>query len=123
MYFFDNTFDLFIFTKIFFQTLKPHKMSYTVSQQINSINENNYDDDITVTDIPNGHFPAVTGNSITEGTTTRAVTVEILPLEQAPGGTMHCNTGLFKKSDDESAVQVKVMQDGKEVATNTQNYN
>ncbi|MEM1319181.1 MAG: hypothetical protein AAGG75_02935 [Bacteroidota bacterium] len=94
-----------------------------VSQALNHINENNYDDDITVTDLAKGYFPAVTNNVLSSDGGTRDITVTILPLEQAPGGTMSTNTGLFVRNADENAVKVVVMQDDKEVASNTTNYN
>ena len=42
-----------------------------VSQVLNHINENNYDDDITVTYIPPHNFIAVTASSISNGADTR----------------------------------------------------
>lgn len=95
----------------------------TVSQQLNNVNENFYDDDITITDIPQGNFPAVIANNLAEGSTTREISVSIMPLEQAPGGTMNCNPGIFSKGDSESAVKVTVKDmNGSELATNTTNY-
>lgn len=93
-----------------------------VSQQFNHINENNYDDDISITDIPQGHFLAVTANKLADGSNTREIHVMIMQLEQSPGGTMQCNPGLYIKGADETAVKVTVTQDGQEVATNTTNY-
>ena len=94
----------------------------TVSQRINHINENSYDDDITVTDVPKGYFLAPTGNSIPHGSTTREIRIDIFPLEQAPGGTRTINTGLFVRQQDETEIKVTVYQDGNEQATNTQAY-
>lgn len=93
-----------------------------VSQVINHINDNAYDDDITVTDVPDRHFLAVTANSIAEGSTTREITVELFPLEQAPGGTRTVNSGLFIRKDGETAIKVTVSQDGRTLAENTTDY-
>ena len=93
-----------------------------VSQQLNHIQENQYDDDITVSGLPTGYFPAVTGITLPEGATTREISVQLLPLEQQRESTMVVNSGLYVKSPDETAVKVTVSQDGKEVAENTQNY-
>ena len=96
----------------------------TVSQHINSINpnENTYDDDITVTDVPKGEFLAVTSNSLPDGSSTREITVELMPLEQAPGGTRTTNTGLFIRQDGETAMKVTVSRNGTTLADNTTNY-
>lgn len=94
----------------------------TVSQVLNHVNDNNYDDDITVTDVPKGYFLAVVANSIQEGASTREVIVDIMQLEQGPGGTRNINTGLFIIRPNEREVKVTVTQDGKELAENTQAY-
>ena len=94
----------------------------TVSQVLNHINENNYDDDITVTDIPLHNFIAVTAVSYDEGNSTRDIRVDVLPLEQEDRSTQTTNSGLFVRREGETAVKVTVYQDGKELATNTQNY-
>lgn len=94
----------------------------TVTQDLNHVNDNTYEDEVTITDIPKGYFPAATGNSLPEGSSTREVRVDILPLEQSPGGTMHTNPGLYVKGADETAVKVTVYEDGKVMAENTQNY-
>lgn len=93
-----------------------------VSQKLNHVNDQNYDDDITATDVPKGHFLAVTNITLPEGSDTREITVELLPLEQAPGGTRTVNSGLFVRRDGEKAVKVTVSQDGKELASNTTDY-
>lgn len=93
-----------------------------VSQVINHINENSYDDDITVTDVPKGQFLALTSNSIAEGATTREMTIELMDLEQAPGGTRTTNSGLFVRKDGETAIKVTVRRDGQDLAENTTNY-
>lgn len=93
-----------------------------VSQSLNNINEQNFDDDVTVTDVPSGHFPAIINVNLPDGSTTREITVEILQLEQSQGGTLTTNSGLYVKSPDETAVKVTVKQNGKEVASNVQNY-
>lgn len=96
----------------------------TVSQQINFVIPENkaYDDDITVTDVPAGQFLAVTANMIPVGASTREVTVTLMPMEQAPGGTRTINTGLFVRQDGETAIKVTVERDGTKLAENTTNY-
>ena len=93
-----------------------------VSQVLNHINDNSYDDDITVTDIPSHIFLAVTGMTYDEGNSTRDITVELLPLEQEDRSTQTTNSGLFVRQEGETAVKVTVYQEGKELASNTQNY-
>jgi hypothetical protein len=93
-----------------------------VSQQLNHINDHNYDDDIFITGIPKGYFPAVTDISISTGSKTRKISVELLPLEQAEGGAMNVNSGLFIRKSDEEEVSITVSQDGKALASNTMRY-
>ena len=96
----------------------------TVSQHINSVNpdDKTYDDDITVTDVPQGQFLALTSISIADGATTREMTVELMDLEQAPGGTRTINSGLFVRQDGETAIKVTVSRDGSALAENTTDY-
>ena len=94
----------------------------TVSQVLNHINDNNYDDDITVTDIPPGNFIAVTGMFFDPDTGTREIRVDILPFEQEQRSTQTINSGLFVRQDGEDKVKVTVYQDGKELASNIQAY-
>ena len=93
-----------------------------VSQVINHINDNSYDDDITVTDVPKGQFLALTSNSIADGATTREMTIELMDLEQAPGGTRTTNSGLFVRKNGETAIKVTVSRDGSILAENTTDY-
>ena len=93
-----------------------------VSQVINHINDQNYDDDITVTDIPRGNFIAVTGNMYDPETTLRDIRVDILPFEQEDRSTQTINSGLFVRQEDETGIKATVYQDGKELASNTQKY-
>ncbi len=93
-----------------------------VSQVLNHISDNNYDDDITVTDIPPHNFIAVTANVFVPGETIRNIRVEIIPLELESRSTQTVNSGLFVRQEGEIAVKATVYQDGKALATNTQNY-
>jgi len=93
-----------------------------VSQVLNHINENNYDDDITVTEIPKGHFIAVTGMVFDPSTSTRDIRVELLPLEQENRSTQTTNSGLFVRQEGEDQVKATVFQDNREMASNTQKY-
>ena len=95
----------------------------TVSQKLNHLNENNYDDDITVTDVPKGQFIAVTSVTLPDGSATREITVTLMPMPIADGGTKTTNSGLWVKQDSETAVKVTVVNtDGQEQCTNTTNY-
>ncbi|MEL6863478.1 MAG: hypothetical protein AAFP19_03620 [Bacteroidota bacterium] len=94
-----------------------------VSQNIVHINENSYEDEITVTDVPNGHFIAVISNTApAEGSTQREMVVSIMPLEMENQGTQTTNSGLFVKTADETSIKVTVQQDGKSLADNVQSY-
>ena len=93
-----------------------------VSQKLNHINEENYDDDITVTDVPKGWFLAVTANTINPGDSIRQMSVVLMELEQSDGGTMTTNSGLYIRQKGEEAVKATVTQNGKEVASNTTKY-
>lgn len=97
-------------------------MSMTCSQRITNINENSYDDDITVTNIPMGHFIAVIGNVLQDGSTTREIKVEIMPLEAMEQTTQTTNSGLFVRSAGETEIQVEVYKDGQELCVNTMSY-
>jgi len=97
----------------------------TVSQKINAVTpeQNAYDDDITVTDVPPQQFLAVVQNNPpAAGDTTRHMVVELMDLEQAPGGTRTINSGLYIRQDGETAVKVTVQRQGQQLAENTTNY-
>jgi len=94
-----------------------------VSQRLEQLNGNEYTDTITITDVPQGWFPAATENNLQAGSSTREVRVELMELPQSSGGTMSADPGLYVKSQDEAAVKVTVYKDGNELASNTTNYN
>ncbi len=96
----------------------------TISQRIEAIPSGNdvFASEITVTDVPSKHFLAVTENTISEGSTTREITVEVLPLEQAPGGTFYLSSNMFNRIGREIAIKVTVSQNGQTLGTNTTNY-
>lgn len=94
----------------------------TVSQVLNHINDQNYDDDITVTDIDPGNFIAVTASVFDPEKSIRNIRVDILPLEQENRSTQTINSGLFVRQEGSTGVKVTVYQDGKEMASNTQDY-
>lgn len=97
-------------------------MAYNLAQQLNHVNENTYDDDITA-DLAEGQFIAVTGMTLPEEGTQREVTVQIMELEQAPGGKSQTNTGLYVKGDKETSVKATLLDTGgKEVDSNVTNY-
>jgi len=94
----------------------------TVSQVLNHINDNSYDDDITVKNIPEHSFIAVTGMRLEEGGSIRDIRVDILPLPQETRPTQTINSGLFVRLETETAVKVTVYQDNKAVAENKKDY-
>lgn len=97
-------------------------MAYNLAQQLNHINENNYDDDITA-DLAEGQFIAVTAVTLPEGGTQREVTVQIMELEQAPGGKSQTNTGLYVRGDKETSVKATLLDvGGQEVDSNVADY-
>ena len=93
-----------------------------VSQRIENIQDQMFDATITVTDIPKGHFMAITSNSIQAGSTTREIGIDIMPLEPAPGGTSTVSTNMITRASGETAIKVTVSKDGQEHGTNTTNY-
>ena len=94
----------------------------TINQVIHHVNEMTFDDDISIVDTPKGYFPAVTSNNLPGDGATREIRVDLLPLDQSPGGKMDVNSGLFVKGADETAVRVVVYQDDQQVAENTASY-
>ncbi|MEM9819420.1 MAG: hypothetical protein AAF985_00050 [Bacteroidota bacterium] len=93
-----------------------------ISQKINHIQDQQYDDDITVSGVPTGFFLAVTNMTFPQGSTTREITLDLMPLEQQQDTTLTTNSGLYTRQNDETAIKVTVMQDGTMQAENTQNY-
>jgi len=97
-------------------------MSYDLTQKLNLINDNNYDDDITANIEPN-HFIAVTANVMTPGGTEREMTVQIMELDGLPGGEVHTNSGLFVRQEGENSVKAILLDtNGQEVDSNVTNY-
>ncbi|MFK8009757.1 MAG: hypothetical protein AB8H03_25610 [Saprospiraceae bacterium] len=94
----------------------------TVSQQISNINNNYYDIDITVTDVPSKFFIVVTHNQLSSGSSTREINIDIMPAEWAPGGTRFANSGMFTRSSNETSVHVTVKKDGTTMAETTTSY-
>ena len=97
----------------------------TISQNISAIDpdQKSYEDEITITDIPQGHFPAVTAMSVPDGSDTREITVNIFSLEQNPGGTQTVYTGLYIRKDGETAIKVTVINEaGSTAGSNTASY-
>lgn len=96
-------------------------MAYTLTQQLNHINENSWDDTITSDNAP-GLFIAVTANKIEEGAAQREMTVQLFELEQAPEENV-TNSGLYIRQDGEISVKATLLDlDGNEVATNVTDY-
>ncbi len=101
-------------------------MAMTCSQKIEELQgggSNEYEDTITVTDIPKGYFIAIT--SITAPappSTTREVRIDLMAAEWADGGTHSTGTGQYIKQDGETAVKVSVYNGSTLECDNTTNY-
>lgn len=96
-------------------------MSYTITQQLNHVNENTWDDTITSDNAP-GMFIAVTANTIEEGAAQRVMTVQLFELEQAPEENV-TNSGLYVRQEAETSVKAILLDTGgKEVASNVTDY-
>jgi hypothetical protein len=93
-----------------------------ISQTINHLNENNYDVDIRVTDIPVGSFLSFGATSFSGDDFMREIEVEILPLDDATGGTKNTNSGVFSRRENESVIKVTVFQNGSILGRNNQVY-
>jgi len=97
-------------------------MSYNLKQQLDHINEENYDDVITAT-VGDNEFIAVTANAIEEGASERQVTVQIMELELASDNECKANTGVYTRQEGEKSVKATLLdKDGKEVDSNVVNY-
>ncbi|MEL6661014.1 MAG: hypothetical protein AAFP77_03645 [Bacteroidota bacterium] len=97
----------------------------TVSQQVvlDHQDTNTYHNDVTVTDVPPGEFLAVIDKAPPrDGAPIRHIKIEILPLQQAPGGDRTIGTGLFVRKAGETSIQVTVLRGGAVVAENTTSY-
>ena len=93
-----------------------------ISQTINHINEDNYDVDISVTDIPKGHFISIGRTTFSDDEFMREIEVEILPLKEADGGNKNINTGVFSRREEEGVIKISVTQNGKTLGRNNQVY-
>lgn len=93
-----------------------------ISQTLHNEFENTYDNDISISEIPKGFFPAIIRNQFNEGEGIREVIIDIRPLDVSPGGTMKVNTGFYKKKEQEQAIKVRIQQAGKELASDTHIY-
>lgn len=81
-----------------------------------------YECEIEITDVPQGYFPAIIGRTFSEDNSEREIQVDLLPLEQSPGGTMTCNTRRHKRKEQEQFIKVKVSKEGVEMASNVKAY-
>ena len=93
-----------------------------ISQTINHISGDNYDVDISVTEIPPDHFISIGRVRWSDDDFIREIEVEILPLESASGGDKTINTGVFSKREEEGVIKVSVTQDGNILSRNNQVY-
>ena len=97
----------------------------SISQVINTVdsNSNSYDTDITVSGIPSGYFPAVTDiYPPNDGSDIRKVTVNLMAVDWAPGGSQTVTTNLYVRIEGETAIETSVVKDGNVEATNTVSY-
>lgn len=81
-----------------------------------------YECGIDITDVPKGYFPAIMSQNFTEDNVYREIQVELLPLEQSPGGSMFCSTRRHKRGDQEKFIKVKVSKEGEAVVEHVQAY-
>lgn len=91
----------------------------TITQSIRAKNShlgNAYECGIEITDIPKGYFPAILGSTFSEDQSEREILVDLLPLEQSPGGKMYCSTRRHMRKDKEQFIKVKVSKEGVVVA-------
>ena len=93
-----------------------------ISQKINHISGENYDVDISVTEIPTGHFISIGRITFSDDDFMREIEVEILPLEDASGGDKSINTGVFSRREEEGVIRVSVTKDGNILGRNNQVY-
>lgn len=93
-----------------------------ISQTINHINNNNYDVDIRVTDIPEGSFLSLGDTSFSNDDFMREIKVEIVRLDNASGGIKNINSGVFSRRENESVIKVTVYQNGNIIGRNNQVY-
>ena len=93
-----------------------------ISQTINHINQNDYDVDVRITDIPEGFFLSIGETTFTDDDFMREIEVELLPLDDATGGTKNINTGVFSRKENESVIKVTITQNGNILGRNNQVY-
>lgn len=93
-----------------------------ISQTITQLNQEDYEVDITVSDIPEGYFISVGETTFSEDGFMRIMTVELIQLNESTGGTRTINSGVFSKKEEEEVIKVIVLLDGKKQGLNTQVY-
>ncbi len=93
-----------------------------ISQTITQLNKEDFEVDITVTDIPEGYFISVGETTFSEDGFMRIMIIEMLPLSDSTGGTRTINSGVFSKKEEEEVIKVLVLLDGKKQGLNTQVY-
>lgn len=91
------------------------------SVKLNSLGDDNWENVITA-DVPKGNFIAVVSSVLAEGSTQRVVTVEEMELEQAPGGNVETNSGMYAKTHGETSIKIILTDDGKEIDSTETNY-
>ena len=94
-----------------------------ISQTITQLNQNDYEVDITVSDIPEGYFISIGETTFSEDGFMRIMEVEMIALSDSTGGTRTINSGVFSKKEEEEVIKVIVLLDGKKQGVNTQVYN
>lgn len=94
----------------------------TITQEIEHIRADRYRNEITITGIPSGYFPAIISNTADTEQPNREITITLMPLEQSPGGTMNCNTGRFQRRKQETGIQVSLSQHEEKLMSSYASY-
>ena len=76
----------------------------TVSQKLINIIGSEWEDEITITNVPPKQFPAVIEMTYDENNNTRTIEVALLDLETSQGGTMTTNSGMYVRAEGEEYV-------------------
>ncbi|MDA8972402.1 MAG: hypothetical protein P8M17_08705 [Saprospiraceae bacterium] len=93
-----------------------------ISQTITKLNEEDFEVDITVTDIPEGYFISIGDTTFSDDGFMRIMMIEMLQLSDSTGGTRTINSGVFTRQEEEDVIKVLVVLDGKKQGVNTQVY-
>lgn len=93
----------------------------TISQNLIAQGNTNYKDMITVSNVPPGFAPQITGNTIGPGSPERRIVVTLMPLGLAHSGNT-VTSRVYTKQASEEAVLVVLVQGSSEVGQNRTFY-